>query len=77
MYDSEIAVIFGMSRFIPRKTRRFSDIQIIKVWRLTLAEILNVTSLVNNTHILGNNFLNLNFTKCLRLLQKETGDQRG
>jgi hypothetical protein len=77
MYASEIAVIFGLSRFIHRKTRRFSDIQIIKAWRLILAEIRNVTSLVNTTHILGNRFLHPHFTKCMWLLRKETGDQRG
>jgi hypothetical protein len=76
MYDSEIAIIFGLSPFIPRKTRRFSEIQIIKVWRLTLAEIPNVTSLVNTTHNLGNHFLHPNFTKCLWLSQKETGERR-
>jgi len=69
--DSEIAVIFGLSRFIPRKTRRFSEIQIIKVWLLTLAEMPNVTLLVKTTHMLGNHFIHPNFEKCLWLLQKE------
>jgi len=69
--DSEIAVIFGLSRFISRKTRRFSEIQIIKVWRLTLAEMPNVTLLVKTTHVLGNHFIHPNFKKCLWLLRKE------
>jgi hypothetical protein len=77
MNASEITVIFGLSRIIHRKTRRFSYIQITKAWRSILAEIPNVTSLVNTTHILGNHFLHPNFTKYMWLLRKETGDQRG